>query len=203
MRNLRMMAPAVLTLLATAACDEGVATGPEGQNAATEVRLHGDAPSGANESRAASTSSSSEIEGSLDVRARVFVWSEAGEWVELTRGSSEQTVEASGEDGFKLLARSEVEAGSYSRVRVEFERVSGELSGSLFLGLGGGSASLALETGGDGKVVVEREVRFEADAGATTHLDVDLNAPAWVEGSGEAGVVAESAFASAVEIAAR
>lgn len=201
--NLRALMPTALLLLPALACSEGTVTAPEQGNAPAEVRIHGDAPAESSQSRSASTSASGELDGSLDVRARVFVRSEAQGWVEVTRGAADQTVEADGGDGFQLLARSEIEAQSYDRVRVEFEQVSGDLSGSLLLGLAGGGATVALDVGGDGKVTVEREIHFTASADATSRLDIDLNAPAWAGESDGSGVVAEGAFASAVGIAAR
>ena len=201
--NLRAMLPTVLLLVPAMACSEGSPAGPAEGTAPAEVRIHGDAPAESSESRSANTSASSELDGSLEVRARVWVRSEAGQWVEVTRGAAEQTVEASGDDGFRVLARSEIEAESYNRVRVEFERVRGDLSGSALLGLGGGSAAVTLDVGGDGRVTIEREIRFAASASSTTRLDIDLNAPAWAGESDGAGMVAEGAFASAVGITAR
>ncbi|HEX6069389.1 MAG TPA: hypothetical protein VFZ18_06180 [Longimicrobiaceae bacterium] len=201
--NLRAMLPAVLLLVPAMACSEGTPTGTAEGTAPAEVRIHGDAPAETSESRSATTSASGELDGSLEVTARVWVQSEGGRWVEVTRGSAEQTVEASGEDGFRVLARSEIEAQSYNRVRVEFERVRGDLSGAVLLGLAGGSATVALDVGGDGRVTVEREIHFAASSGATTRLDIDLNAPAWAGESDGAGMVAEGAFASAVGITAR
>ena len=201
--NLRAMLPTVLLLVPAMACSEGNPAGtPEG-TAPAEVRIHGDAPAETSQSRSAATSASGELEGSLEVQARVWVQSRGGRWVEITRGSAEQTVEASGEDGFRVLARSEIEAESYNRVRVEFERVRGDLSGAVLLGVGGSSATVALDVGGDGRVTVEREVHFSASSGTTTRLDIDLNAPAWAGESDGAGMVAEGAFASAIGIAAR
>jgi hypothetical protein len=201
--NLRLMLPTVLLLMPAIACSEGGPTGTAEGTAPAEVRIHGDAPAETSESRSATTSAAGELDGSLEVRARVWVRSEGGRWVEVTRGSAEQTVEASGEDGFRVLARSEIEAESYNRVRVEFEQVRGDLSGAVLLGLAGGSATVALDVGGDGRVTVEREVHFAASTGTTSRLDIDLNAPTWASESDGAGVVAEGAFASAVGITAR
>lgn len=192
-----------LVLLSVTACSDGEPTGLEEGRAAAEVRVHGDASSGASESRAESSSGEgSELEGSVDLQARVYLQTEAGQWVELTRGSAEQTVEASGSDGFKLLASSEIEAESYHRVRVEFERVRGDLSGGLVLGLNGGSAQLRVDVGSSGRVTVEREVDLAAHASTTTRIDIDLNTAQWAGAGDSAGLVAQGAFASAVAITA-
>jgi hypothetical protein len=202
-KRLSTMLPGLL-LLSTAACTDGGPTGAEEGKAAAEVRVHGDAPSGASESRSQSSSEATgEVEGSVDVQARVYLQTEAGHWVEVTNGAAAQTVEASGSDGFRLLASSEIEARSYHRVRLEFESVRGELSGGLALGIGGGSAIVHVETGSSGQVTVEREVDVAAHAGTTTRLDIDLNTAQWAgAASGTTGVVAESAFASAVSVTA-
>lgn len=197
--------PAILLL--GAACSDTGPTGAAPGEARTEVRVHGDAPSGASESRSPASAesaaeSSGEVEGSVAVKARVYLQTDAGGWVELTNGAAQQTVEASGSDGFRLLATSDIEATSYQRVRVEFESVEGELSGGLAVALGADSALVAVDVGTSGRVTVEREVDVEARAGAVTHLDIDLNTALWASQAASTGVVSQSAFTSAVAITA-
>jgi hypothetical protein len=60
-----------------------------------------------------------------------------------------------------------------------------------------------VEAGTGGRVVIERSVDLQAAVGATHQLDIDLNTAQWATASGSDGLVAESAFASAVSITAR
>jgi hypothetical protein len=198
---------AAILMSGTVACSDTGPTGA-GEEAATEVRVNGDAPGDGGAARSESPSestseSSGEVEGSVAVAARVYLQTEAGEWVELTgNGSAEQTVEASGSDGFRLLARSEVEATSYHRVRVEFERVHAELDGSIGLDLGVGEGLVTVDIGSDGDLTVEREIEVEARSGAVTRLDIDLNTSQWAAAAASGGAEARSAFEGAVSIAA-
>lgn len=193
-----------LTALASvsAACSDASITGAAAGEATTEVRLHGDAPAGGNQSVApASDESATEIQGTVEVAARVYLQSDAGEWVELTSGAAaEQSVEVSGEDGYRLLARAEVEARTYERVRVVFERVEGEFDGQVEIGLGGEVISAELDLGSEGELVVERDIAM--NAGADTRLDIDLNAGGWASEAASSGVIARGDFASAVAISA-
>jgi hypothetical protein len=144
------------------------------------------------------------VEGTLDVRARVYVQSEAGGWIEVTRGAAEQRVDASGRTGARLLARSEVEVRSYRRVRIEFEEVRGEVTGGILLDTGLGGGAVRLQVGSGGRVVVEREIDLTARAGSVALLEIDLASASWAQGgTGASRVVAESEFASAVRVRVR
>lgn len=195
---------AALLLVSAAGCSDAGPTGAT-EEATTEVRVAGDDPDGGSASRTespASSASSADLEGSVQVAARVYLQSTSGTWVELTgNGAAEQTVDASGEEGFRLLARTEVDATTYQRVRVVFEDVRAEVEGGLAVQIGAGSVSLGLDTGSD--VTVEREIELHAEAGSVSRIDIDLNASEWLGAAvaGEAG--AASAFASAVTVGAR
>lgn len=166
--------------------DEASETGP------SQALLPGEGESG-----------SASAEGSVAVRARVYLWSDAGEWVEVTRGAASQTMRVDGSDGVQAFARSEVAAGTYSRVRVEFEQVLASAS-ELHIGLSAGEAELGVELGGDERVVVEREVALRVESGAEARLTMNLNADAWLaQADTETGAVAETAFAGAIEIFAK
>lgn len=205
MTRLRLLTATGFLLLSAGACSDSRVTGADGGDAAAEVRVHGDAPADAQESRSASsTESSSTLDGSVEVEARVYLQTDTGGWVELTGGATAaQTVAASGDDGYRLLTRAEIGAESYQRVRIEFERVEGQLGGGLMLNLGGGTALVRVDVGSTGRITVEREVEIDARAGTLTRLDIDLNTAQWAAHATSAGMVAEGAFASAVAIRAR
>ena len=195
----RYMAAAVLAL-GLAGCETG--TEPATGEARMAVAVRGDTPSGANASRSAADGSAAEA--TLEVEARVWVQSEAGRWMEVTRGAARQTVEASGRDGARLLATGEVEAGSYRRVRVEFERVEARSESGIRIGAGLLTGVVRVELGGDGRTVVERRIALEARARSQTELEVDLNADQWLgRADVQSRTVAESEFQGAVRVLAR
>ena len=203
----KILFPLAAILMSGAAA--GSDTGPTGagEEATTEVRVNGDAPdAGAARSESpsgAEAESTGEVEGSVDVAARVYLQTEAGSWVEVTGdGTAEQTVEASGRDGFRLLARGGVDATTYQRIRVSFERVHAELDGSIALDLGVGDGLVTLDLGSGGDVTVEREIEVEARSGGVTRVDIDLNTAQWAAASASGEAAARSAFEGAVSISA-
>ncbi|MBW3628406.1 MAG: hypothetical protein KY464_03830 [Gemmatimonadetes bacterium] len=202
MKKMNAMWLAVLTAAALGGCEQ--ATGPSGVGSAEmQVGVRGDAapaqssaPSGGSPSRFAG--------GKIEVAARVYVESASGGWEEVTRGTSRQTVESSGADGVRLLASSEVAASSYRRVRVEFERVRADFSAGVTIGGSFVTGVLEVDGGGDGRVVVERELRMEARSGSVSHVEIDLNADQWLNrADASARTVTEAEFSSAVLVSAR
>ena len=143
-------------------------------------------------------------EGTVQFRARVYVQTDAGQWVELTSGAAQQaTVDASGRAGAVVLATSRVEAGAYARVRVVFESVDASLNGSLSVSTGLLSGTVRVDTQGDGSVTVERQVSAHASAGGTTSLLINLNSDVWLnQASATSKTVSEAAFAAAVAVTA-
>ncbi|HSU13151.1 hypothetical protein [Longimicrobium sp.] len=142
--------------------------------------------------------------GTVDFRARVYVQTQAGGWVELTNNAAQHAVvDASGQAGAVVLASSHVEAGTYTRVRVVFEQVNASLSGSLQISTGLLSGSVNVDTQGDGSVTVERAIAANVNAGATSHLLINLNSDVWLnQASATTHTVSETAFASAVQVTA-
>lgn len=205
MRSLTTAALAAALVLGMGACD-GDATGAAAGQSRVEVGMRGDDGSGgASASRASETrySLSGGASGSVEVRARVWVETRAGDWVEVTNGAESETVQASGSDGGRLLASAEVDASEYRRVRVEFDRVQANVVGSVTIGTSLLSGSISVNSGTDGTIVVERDVDFEARAGATSHIDVNLNAQEWLQrADAETHAVAEAEFRNAVTITA-
>jgi hypothetical protein len=208
-----MMKTTYATLFAVAAaavlgaCSD--ATGASGSgNATMQVSAIGDdngatasaAPASGQAPRFATTTAS----GTVDFRARVYVQTQTGGWVELTNNAAQHAVvDASGRAGAVVLATSHVAAGSYARVRVVFEQVNATLSGSLQISTGLLSGSVSVDTQGDGSITVERQVSVTANADATTNLLIDLNSDVWLnQASATTHTVSETAFASAVQVTA-
>lgn len=206
MRGINVTLLAGSLLAALAGCSE--ATGPSGGDSTVRVAAIGDDASASQQQGAQGatyTQALSGAEGTVTFRARVYVRSDAGTWVSLTERAAQQaTVDASGRGGAQVFATSAVSAGSYSRVRVEFEEVRANVTGGIRIGAGLLSGTVRVDLEGDNRVVVEREVDVRAEAGATTQLLVNLNADAWLrQASAQSQTVSEAAFQSAVAISAR
>ncbi|MQA92009.1 MAG: hypothetical protein GEU90_17595 [Gemmatimonas sp.] len=192
----------VVALGAALAGCESEPISPEGEGEVW-VGVRGDDGAETGASQSISPSGEASGEASVAVDARVYLGTEAGDWVEVTEEGAQQTVRADGSDGVQALANSGVEAGTYSRVRVEFEHIRASVSGEVSIGLSLGEAELGVELGSDDQVVVERELAVRVRSGAQSRLTIDLNADAWLsQADVETRMVAEGSFESAVEITA-
>ena len=194
--------------LAVAGCDQPV--GLDGQ-AQVETEMEGGpagqaaSDSSPTPSEPATTSedpgSSEEVRGSVDVRARVLVQAVGGEWRDASGGTATQQLRIDGSDGLKLFARTGIEADEYVRVRVEFEAIEADVESGLWAEFGELTGEVGVDLGTDGKVIVEREIHFEARANSRTRIRVALNAAEWLERvSLGARAVSEADFRSAVAI---
>ncbi len=202
--NLNLLSAALV--LGLGACDNPA--GVEGGDARMQVAAVGD-DNGASRSTAGEAPSFSqalsETEGTVDFRARVYVRSDVGGWVELTgREAQRATVDASGRGAAQVFATARVNAGSYQQVRVVFEEVRANVSGGIQIGTGILNGEFRVDLQGDNQVVVERQVNATASADATTQLLINLNADAWLnQASAQSRTVSEAAFQSAVQITAQ
>lgn len=201
-RTTRVVAT-VAVLGGFAGCEEG--TTPAEPTGRVEVETIGDRDGASSAAtRSSSTSDSGgAAEGTIDIRARVDLWTQANGWVELDGGAAHAArVDASGASTASLLA-AEVEARSYARVRVVFEEVRANVTGGV---QGGAGAALEGEVrvGADGSsdpAVVERAVEVRVSGGGTTRLVVDLNADAWLsKADPQTRTVARSELESAVRV---
>lgn len=205
---MKSMTSVLAAALLLAACD-GDVTGSGGGDARMQVAARGDdAPASQSVQSAdggAPSFSHTSAQGTIDFRARVYVQSSTSGWIELTEGAAGQgTVDASGHGSAVAFASSNVQAGSYNRVRVVFEDVDANLSGGLQIstGLLTGSVSVNLES--DGQVVVEREINVSASSGATAQVLINLNADAWLnQANASTRTVSEASFRNAVAITAQ
>lgn len=205
---MKSMTSVLAAALVLAACD-GDVTGSGSGDARMQVAARGDdAPASQSLQSAdggAPSFSHGTAQGTIDFRARVYVQSSTSGWVELTNGAAGQgTVDASGHGSAMTFASSNVQAGSYNRVRVVFEEVDANLSGGLQIstGLLTGSVSVNLES--DGQVVVEREINVSASSGATAQVLINLNADAWLnQANATTRTVSEASFRNAVAVTAQ
>lgn len=201
MNSLRWMTAAVL--VATAACENATASG--GGDARMQMAAAGD--DGAAASRSAGEEpryQQSTADGTVTFAARAYVQTSTGAWVELTDGAYESVALAasSGAAAARVFASSNVEATSYTRVRIVFREVNADVEGGVQTGNGLLTGRVSVNAGGDEQIVVERRISVTARGGATTRLLVDLNSYAWLS-QASAQAVSETAFASAVQVVAR
>jgi len=201
-RSIGLMAAALL-VGGLAACEKS-GTAPEG-DAQMLVEVQGDqAGSSASTAPATASRESAGVDGTVKVRARVYARTATGAWVELTQGAVERTVDASGRGGAQLLTTASLQAGGYSRVRVEFEDVRANVTGGLMVGVGSLEGEVKVVMDGSGRTVVEREVSFTTGSEAATRLLIDLNASAWLgRVNATTRTVSEADFRSAVGVTVR
>jgi hypothetical protein len=185
-----------------AGCDIG--TGAAGE-AAVDVYVDGSGgPEGAGPSYSWGGTSNGSAEGSVEVRARVWVEAAGGGWKEVTRGTAVQRVEIDGRDGGKVLVRGRLPAGSYSRVRIEFERVEADVRGEIRIGLGTLAGEVQVGSESEGRIVVEREVLLVASGSRQSSVHVALNAGEWLQRANTGSrTVAAADFQSAVRLFVR
>lgn len=205
MRRIAKTVVAGVLALGLAACED--TAGPGGE-ATMRVSARGDGGPAASRVAGDGTAFSQALgsaEGTVEFRARVYVRTEAGSWVELTRRSAERvTVDASGRGEAKAFATAGVRATGYDRVRVVFEDVKANVTGGIRIGTGVLSGLVTVDLRSDGRTVVERGVDVELAAGGSAELLIDLNADAWLnQASAQSNTVSEAAFESAVRVTAR
>lgn len=198
--SVRWLAASALMLMA--ACDSATASGDE---ARMQMAAAGD--DGATTSTTPSGEpryAQSTADGTVSFAARAYVQTSTGAWVELTDGGYENVAvtASSSAAAARTFASSNVEATSYTRVRIVFRDVNADVQGSLQTGTGFVSGRVTVNAGSDDQIVVERQINVSARAGATTRLLVDLNSYVWLYYA-SAQAVSEAAFASAVQVSAQ
>jgi len=193
---------AAALVLGLGACEN--TTAAEGE-ATMQVSAIGDDTGSSRSQGALYTQSLSGAEGTVEFRARVFVRSSTSGWVELTQGAAKRAVvDASGRGSATAFTTAGVAATSYNRVRVEFEEVKANVTGSIQVGTGFLTGEVRVDLAGDNRTVVERSVDVSLSSGSRAELLINLNADAWMnQASAQSRTVSEAAFQSAVTVTAR
>lgn len=203
---------AVALALGMSACDD--VAGPDAQGSGElQVAAIGDA-NGANAEHSAGAPSFSQsysdsqgrVEGTVHFRARVYVRAETGQWVEVTKRAADSTsVQLSDSTRAKTFVTARINAGTYDRVRVEFEEVRADVQSGLRVSLGSLlTGTVRVDLGGDGKATVEREVPVTVRGDASTQLVIDLNSGAWLTSAdSQTRAASETSFQSSVRVFTR
>jgi hypothetical protein len=188
-----------------AACESATASDGSG-DARMQMAAAGDDGGAMTRSPDGGRYSVSTAQGTVSFQARAYVQTSAGAWVELTDGAYEQVnvAASSAASAARVFATENVQATSYTRVRLVFREVDADVQGGIQIGTNLLTGSVTVSAGSDGEIVVERAISVNAQAGATTHLLLDLNSNLWLsQASTESRSVAEAAFAGAVSVAAQ
>lgn len=124
--------------------------------------------------------SASAVDGVLAARVQTFLRSdETGEWVEITDGPREITLDLSGQSERRAGARF-VSDGSYSRFRVVFHRVEVDVTGGLVVDGVPLLGDVTVDLGAGGTLTVEREVDVEVMAEGRVEVLTNLNVDVWL-----------------------
>lgn len=198
--NRQAHAPSTTTLalvslvasLALAGCGDLTAGGL----AETEVVLSGDAPEaeGTSAHAARSTSfepvhggsgeaaerfsspSSAQPVGDIRATLEVEIQGPDGQWISLTGGLQEATVDISGTVEADLGTRS-LDPGLYPRIRVRFTGMRAEVESGLPVP---GPATIDVDFGGAGSATAERELNLDLSEDQSVEILVDLNSTQWL-----------------------
>lgn len=212
--SIRTMALVLLLVpLAVAGCGELTAGGFGN----VETVLSGDAPEdqtstagrttstsfvatyeGAGASTAPASFQEGQPQGDVSATLEVSILSPQGEWLPLTDGLEEATVDISGRTEVEL-DREEMEIGLYPRVRVRFTDVQARVEAGLPV-LG----NIGVDFGDASSITVEREVNLELGDGDEVQVVIDLNSTQWLNAAQPAlQVVAAAHLRNALEVSVR
>lgn len=124
-------------------------------------------------------SSSGQLEGDLEIDAAVWLVTEDGDLVPLTNGVVPGSFRIEGPADV-LIGREDVEARTYSGVRIQFRRVTALVENGLIVNGTPVVGPVSVDLGATGSIMVERAVELTIERRATHTLVVDLDAHEWL-----------------------
>ena len=190
-------------LAALGACDSNIGTGTE-EGPVLEVAARGEDPPPVSLAPAGGGASFTHVtvRGAVEFRARVYVRSGGGEWLELTdRFFQRAAVDASGHGATQIFAGTRVAEGTYDRLRVAFRDVTADVTGGVGAAITG---EVNVDLADGDSVVIEREMSAVTTSGFTTQIVLNLNSGTWLALADPATRLVDPAdFASAVEVSVR
>lgn len=173
-----------------------VATSDEGGDASR-------APDGQRPSASVAGTSAAAVEGELSITAAVWLVADDGTVVPISQSQVPATFVVEGDDE-ALVGRADVEARSYTKVRVEFTDVSMFVTGGLIIQEQPILGPVSVNLGSSGSVLVERPIQLTLEARTTRTVVIDLDAHEWLQSTVLPSLTVPGAtFASAVEIRLR
>lgn len=168
--------PAVL-----AACDDEDPTGPDDGTARGTVSAAIE-DEGAAAQAASAAAVQSAVSGSMSGTARAFIYSDADGWTSVgTRSGA--TLELQGSDTATVATNDQVEAGTYTRVRLVLDGFDAEVDAGVVVGGVALDTEVVVEMGGaDGQVEIVKDVApFQVTTDGTLHIRFDLNSETWLD----------------------
>jgi len=194
--TLRHLALALVVPAAMAACDDDP-TGPDGSaRGSVQAEVHdGSSSSQAAAAPMGAAAAQSSASGTFSGSAQAYIYSEAQGWVAL--GSASSTTVAMGDAEGAAVGSAQVDADSYTRVRLVLDGFDADLEAGSTLGALTLDAAVSITMGGsDGRVEIEKSVQpFTVNAESNSTIRFDLNSESWVDQES-----AESRSASDAEI---
>lgn len=147
---------------------------------------------------AASGFSGSQAQGEVSATLEVSIQSPQGQWILLTDGLEEATVDLSGQTEATLKTE-QLEPGIYPRVRVRITDIQARVEAGLPV-LG----TIGVDFGDASSISVEREIELDLADGDEVQVLVDLNSTQWLNAAAPAlKVVAAAHLRNALEIRVR
>lgn len=150
-----------------------------------------------------STASASGVEGELSFDAAAWLVTAEGEEVPITDGQVTATFRMESSDEV-LLGRVDVDARSYTAVRVAFSRVEADVEGGVVINGEPFVGPVSVQMGSASQVVVERAIDLTVRPRSTQTIVVDLDAHQWLPATVLPGrTVPALIFSAAVDVRVR
>jgi len=140
------------------------------------------------------------VTGQVTATLDLSVQAHDGQWVSLTPGLRQVTVDISGGNEETVAEAEPLDPGLYSRVRVRFTDVTAHVDS----GLPGITGDVRVDLGDSTSVTAERPLQLDVKEGDSVQILVDLNSTQWLHAAVPAlGTVAAVHLRNAVEVRVR
>jgi hypothetical protein len=128
----------------------------------------------------ATSPAASVFDGLLVAQMQVYLQNDmSGQWVELTEGVRDLTLELRGGLERRVAVRF-VDSGRYTRLRVVFRKVEASVTGGLVVGGVPLTGLITVDLGAQGALTVEREMLLEVERDESVDVVMDLNVDVWL-----------------------
>lgn len=198
-----LLLAALAGLGSLAACGDDDGTGPEGPGTVSAV-MTDPGGSSAVASRGAAAASQGAFTGTFDGEVQVQISTDGETWVDVGSPASVSVdLQSSGET--TIRSDVEVDAGTYSHIRVVMSGAGAGLNAGAVIGGVTFSSAVNVSVAGGSEVTVEKEVvQFRVDSETDMVVVVDLNSEAWITSeTAESGSASEAQVQSAMAMDAR
>lgn len=144
-----------------------------------------------------------DAEGTISFDAQVTLIADDGAEVRVTSGTVPGTFRIENADSAEI-GRQDVRVKTYARARVEFTRVSANVTGGIVIGGVPLLGEVRVQIGAGERVTVEAPIQLIVRQSGLHELVIDLNAHIWLATANPVtGAISSSTFRSAVEVRAQ